>query len=202
MRLWLRKELAPLANRPTFAGESRRKCPRNRSGSLERWVFGEPQVVLRRAIVAGSQVVGRGGSGRRGFGCWLARVSAGARQPENDKRVSVVFATCRSRGFAPQGVALRAPRASSFEVSPRTSGKGRASARAATGDGENRAVALWGQPQIRWSTVEAARFRSLAAGLPAASSRVCYRLRKGSRKLVLPRLRHHLARGVTGRPSA
>lgn len=94
----LRKGLSPSANRPTFAGESRRKCPRNRSGSLGRWVFGEPRVVLRRAIVAGSQVVGRGGSGRRGFGCWLARVSAGARQPENDKRVSVVFATCRSRG--------------------------------------------------------------------------------------------------------
>lgn len=32
------------ANRPTFAGESRRKCPRSRSGLLERWVFGEAHV--------------------------------------------------------------------------------------------------------------------------------------------------------------
>lgn len=80
-------------------------------------------------------------------------------------------------------------------------GKGRASARAAIGDGGNRAVALRETPDPG-STVEAARFRSLAAGLPAASSRVCSRLRKGSRRLVLPRSRHHLARGVTGRPSA
>jgi len=94
-RKWLRKELAPQANRPTFAGEPRRKCPRNRSGSLARWVFGESRVLLRRAIVAVSPVMGRVGSGRRGFGCWIARVSAGALQPESDSRVSVVFATCR-----------------------------------------------------------------------------------------------------------
>lgn len=89
------QRVAPQANRPTFAGESRRKCPRSRSGSLEWWVFGKSQVLLRRAIVAVSLVMGRGGSGRCGFGCWVARVSAGALQPESDSRVSAVFATCR-----------------------------------------------------------------------------------------------------------
>jgi len=72
------------ANRPTFAGESRRKCPRNRSGSLERWVFGKSQGLLRRAIVAVSPVLGRVGCGRHDLGCWVARVSAGALQPESD----------------------------------------------------------------------------------------------------------------------
>jgi len=122
-----------VTNRPTFAGEPRRKCPRNRAGSLARWVFGESQVLLRRAIVAVSLVMGRVGSGRRDFGCWVARVSAGALQPESDSRVSVVFATCRSRGLAPQGATRwfalsgrdmsRAPCASFLEVSPRSRGK-------------------------------------------------------------------------------
>jgi len=86
------------ANRPTFAGGPRSKCPRSRSGLLERWVFGESQVLSRRAIVAVSSVMGRGGYGRSGFGCWVARVSAGALQPESDTRVSAVFATCREPG--------------------------------------------------------------------------------------------------------
>ena len=138
------QRVAPQANRPTFAGESRRKCPRNRSGSLEWWVFGKSQVLLRRAIVAVSLVMGRGGSGRCGFGCWVARVSAGALQPESDSRVSAVFATCRGpksrseRGgscFALSGRnMLRVPRIVVRGLAP-FAGEGRASARAATGDG-------------------------------------------------------------------
>jgi hypothetical protein len=132
---WLRKELAPQANRPTFAGEPRRKCPRNRSGSPARWVFGESLVLLRRAIVAVSLVMGRVGSGRRGFGCWVARVSAGALQPESDSRVSAVFATCRGPGCrSARGGVTRTTRIVSRGLAP-FAGKGRASARAATGDG-------------------------------------------------------------------
>jgi hypothetical protein len=81
-------------------------------------------VFLQRAIVAGSQVVGRGGSGRRGFGCWLARVSAGARQPENDSECPLSLQHAAAEApFLRKEKALCAPRASFLEVSPRSRGK-------------------------------------------------------------------------------
>jgi len=187
------QRVAPQANRPTFAGESRRKCPRSRSGLLEWWVFGKSQVLLRRAIVAVSLVMGRGGSGRCGFGCWVARVSAGALQPESDSRVSAVFATCRGpKCRSERGDSmvrpLRARHASRtahrfLEVSPRSRGKDelRQGQRPATDFDFGR-------------TSQAARFRSLVTGLPLASV--------GGASSRMPRFRHHLARGATGRPSA
>lgn len=97
------------ANRPTFAGEPRRERPRNRASSLVRWVFGESQVLLRRAIVAVSLVMGRDGYGRHGFGCWVARVSAGAPQPESDSECPLSLQRAVGRGVAPQGVAYGSP---------------------------------------------------------------------------------------------
>lgn len=180
----LRKGSSPPANRPTFAGEPRRKCPRNRSGSLARWVFGESLVLLRRAIVAVSLVMGRVGSGRRGFGCWVARVSAGALQPESDSRVSVVFATCREPRSRPERGRCFAHHAHRFSRSRPVRGE-----RTSLGKGsDRRRVRDFGR------TSRAARFRSLATGLPLASV--------GGASSRLPRFRHHLARGVTGRPSA
>jgi len=75
------------------------------------------------------------------------------------------------RAFSPKGELLRAPPIVSRGLAP-LAGKGRASARAATGDGRS----VDGQPSTE--TSEAARFRSLAGGLPSVSFAG---LRKGSR---------------------
>lgn len=146
------------ANRPTFAGESRRKCPRNHSGSLGWWVFGESRVLLRRAIVAVSSVLGRDGCGRHGFGCWVARVSAGALQPESDSECPLSLQHAVAGVSLRKGEWLRAQRASFLEVSPRSRGKDelRQGQRPARG------------ARLR-STSCAARFGSLAGGLPSAT---------------------------------
>jgi len=134
-----------VANRPTFAGEPRRKRPRNRSGSLDRWVFGESQVLLRRENCR--SFIGDGS--RR---LWPPRLRLLGRTclrrcapTRKRQRVSVVFATCRGPGCrsekgrlcgSPSG-ARHAPRIAcivSRGLAP-LAGKGRASARAATGDG-------------------------------------------------------------------
>lgn len=47
-----------------------------------------------------SPVLGRDGSGRHGFGCWVARVSAGALQPESDSECPLSLQHAVGRGFA------------------------------------------------------------------------------------------------------
>jgi len=85
--------------------------------------------------VAVSRVMGRDGYGRHGFGCWVARVSAGATQPESDSECPLSLQHAVGRGVAPRGVGIaRITRIVSRGLAP-LAGKGRASARAATGDG-------------------------------------------------------------------
>lgn len=171
------------ASRPTFAGEPRRKRPRNCAGSLAQWVFGESRVLLRRAIVAVSSVMGRDGHGRHGFGCWVARVSAGALQPESDSECPLSLQHAVGRGVAPQGEAHRASRASFLEVSPRSRGKDEPR------QGQRPATDARPRLNVPSRSVQVSR-----DGLPSASV--------GGASPRLPRFRHHLARGVTGRPSA
>lgn len=171
------------ANRPTFAGEPRRERPRSRTGSPVRWVFGESQALLRRAIVAVSSVMGRDGHGRHGFGCWVARVSAGALQPESDSECPLSLQHAVGRGVAPKGEASRASRASFLEVSPRSRGKDETRQR------QRPATDARPRSNVPSRSVQVSR-----DGLPSASV--------GGASSRLPRFRHHLARGVTGRPSA
>lgn len=57
-----------------------------------------------------SPVLGRDGHGRHGFGCWVARVSAGALQPESDSecplslRHAVAGASLRKEGGSAHNV--------------------------------------------------------------------------------------------------
>lgn len=181
------------ANRPTFAGEPRRKRPTNRASLLARRVFGKSQVLLRRAIVAASLVMGRGGDSRSGFGCWVARVSAGALQPESDSECPLSLQHAVGRGVAPKGATrwfalsgrnmLRASRASFLEVSPRSRGKDEPR------QGQRPATGARLRLNVPSRSVQVSR-----CGLPSASV--------GGASSRLPRFRHHLARGVTGRPSA
>jgi len=181
------------ANRPTFAGESRRKCPRNRSGSLERWVFGKSQGLLRRAIVAVSPVLGRVGCGRHDLGCWVARVSAGALQPESDSECplslqhAVAVASLRKGRLdgspSPGRDMSRASRASFLEVSPRSRGKDEPR------QGQRPATGARSRSNVPSRSVQVSRYGLPSASVGGASSR-------------LPRFRHHLARGAAGRPSA
>jgi hypothetical protein len=68
-----------------------------------------------------SPVLGRDGSGRHGFGCWVARVSAGALQPESDSECPLSLQHAVAGALRKER--LRAQRASFFEVSPRLRGK-------------------------------------------------------------------------------
>jgi hypothetical protein len=154
------------ANRPTLAGEPRSKRPRNRAGSLARWVFGESQVLLRRAIVAVSRVMGRDGHGRHDFGCWVARVSAGALQPESDSECPLSLQHAVGRVVAPQGVGIaRITRIVSRGLAP-LAGKGRASARAATGDGSRLRL------NVPSRSVQVSRYGLPSASVGGASSRL------------------------------
>jgi hypothetical protein len=80
-----------------------------------------------------SPVLGRDGSGRHGFGCWVARVSAGALQPESDSECPLSLQHAVAGALRKER--LRAQRASFFRGLAPLAGKGRASARATTGDG-------------------------------------------------------------------
>ncbi len=84
--------------------------------------------------VAVSEVMGRCGNSRFDFGCG-SHVSPQVRStPKATVECPLSLQHAEGRGCAPKGELLRAPRASFLEVSPRASGKGRALARAATGD--------------------------------------------------------------------
>lgn len=153
------------ADRPTFAGESRGKCPRSRSGLLGRWVFGELPVSSRRQIFGLSTLVERRGFGGDGsvrqqplrLRLRVARVSAGALHPESDSRVSVVFATCRGpRLRSERRAASRTTRIVSRGLAPRVG------ERTSLGKGSDRRQRH--RPSGRPS--EAARVRFLAPGLP------------------------------------
>jgi len=141
--------------------------------------FREAQVLLRRVIVAASSALGRDGCGRCGFGSWVARVSAGALLPESDRRVSVVFATCRGPGFrsiccsarncrTARGELLCTPRIVFRGLAP-LAGKGRASARATTGDGRS----ADGQPSanVRSRSVQVSRCWLAISELSQGSAR-------------------------------
>lgn len=188
------------ANRPTFAGESRRKCPTSRSSSLGRWVFGEALAKSPTSVgqshdeqsSRGSLVSGRHGSGRGDLGQG-SHVSPQVRaNPRTTVECPLSLQHAASRGHHSARKWLRTARASFLEVSPRSRGKDelRQGQRPATGS----------------TSVE--RSKPLGSGLSLLArqqraSRACHWRRKAlAARARLPRLQHHLARGATGRPSA
>lgn len=146
---WLRKGLRIAANRPTFAGESRRKCPRNRSSSLGRWVFGNHgcccdeqssqfhrcwvvTVLAVAASVAGSHVSPQVRSNPKATAsvrclCNMPPADVSLRKERLDVRPLRAKHASRTTRIVSRGLAPFA-------------GKGRASARAATGEGASTSV--------------------------------------------------------------